>query len=412
MRLLLAVLSAVVFPFTCHATLNFDEALSAIMNRSPEIPTSKSNLISSKSSLLSQKLQILPTLSTGWSKSETFENPTERSGLFVKSTLNLFRGGSHFSSYKSDKYDFQAAKAGLDQTTLTVEEAAVRTLLNYVQRAKDKDVFEKLLAITQESLKTTQLRFKKGLLSEQEVIRSQVDVGIAKASFKTATIDLNNARAELTALLGHSNVVIDWPWKIKLSQMNSSSIRNKQIKIDLRPDVKEARYRVLRDSHTVDSIKGNFLPRVDLSYTFSRDEIQGTELDERTSLLSVSFPLFEGWATVASVRESQVVLAGSRQVMTTRERTALSESESAKANLIESIETAKERQINMQLARKLYRISFKSFQQGRSSVNDIQTEQSRFLNSESQSNSGWTQAHLAWLNFCHALGERLYECTL
>ena len=56
------------------AAASFDEALSAIMERSPDIPSSQAYLDASESSLLSQKLQLLPSVSAGWSKRETFES--------------------------------------------------------------------------------------------------------------------------------------------------------------------------------------------------------------------------------------------------------------------------------------------------------------------------------------------------
>ncbi|TNF25913.1 MAG: TolC family protein [Deltaproteobacteria bacterium] len=394
------------------AAASFDEALSAIMERSPDIPSSQAYLDASESSLLSQKLQLLPSVSAGWSKRETFESISERTGNFLKADFNLFKGGSHYNSWKSNSYGYDAAKAGLDKTKLDVEYGAVQVLLNYIQKAKDKEIFEELLKINQDSLKTTQSRFKQGLISQQEVIRAQVDLGLAKARLKAADIELNNAKSNLETLLGHTNLSLKWPLANDLMKMRLNKLSNLELDLDDRPDVKEARLNVLRDTHNVTSAKGSFLPRVDFSYTLSNDEVNGTNYDERTSLITISIPLFDGWQTVSSVKSSQYTLAASKKTLTTKERSAKSEWDMAKDNLIQAIETARERNSNMILSRKLYKANFRRFQQGRSSVNDLLVDQNRFLDSESQANSGWLQAHMAWLQFCHTMGQRLNNCNI
>ncbi len=411
MRLLLPILISI-FSLNVHASASFNEALTAIMERSPSIPSSQAYLDATESSLLSQKLQLLPSVSAGWTKRETFESISERTGNFLKADFNLFKGGSHYNSWKSSQYSYDAAKAGLDKTKLEVEYSAVQTLLTYIQKAKDKEIYQRLLKINQDSLKTTQSRFKRGLISQQEVIRAQVDLGLSKARVKAADIELNNASSNLETLLGHTEVSLNWPLASDLMKMRLNKLNKLELDLDDRPDVKEARFNVMKDTHNITSLKGSFLPRVDFSYTLSSDETNGTNYDERTSLISISIPLFDGWQTVSSVKSSQYTLANSRKTLTTTERNAKSEWDKVKDNLVQAIETARERNTNMILSRKLYKANFRRFQQGRSSVNDLLVDQNRFLDSESQANYGWLQAHMAWLEFCHTMGQRLNNCSL
>jgi len=409
---LIHVLVVFAVSLNVQAKLNFDEALSSIIERSPDIPSSQAYLDATESSLLSQKLQLLPSFSAGWTKRETFESVSERTGKFFKTDFNIFQGGSHYNSWKSSQYGFDAAKAGLDNTRLSVENSAVRILLNYIQKAKDKEIFERLLKINKNSLKTTRSRFKRGLISQQEVIRARVDLGLAKARLKAADIELNNAKSSLETLLGHTDISLKWPLAGDLLKLQLKKLGRLELDIEDRPDVLEARMNVMRDTHSVTSTKGSFLPRVDFSYTLSSDDVSGTNYDEQTSLITVSIPLFNGWQTVSSVKTSQYTLANSRKTLTTTERNANSEWDKAKNNLIQAIATARDRNTNMKLSRSLYKSNFKRFQQGRSSVNDLLVDQNRFLDSESQANSGWLQAHLAWLDFCHAMGQRIKNCSL
>ncbi|MCO4794177.1 MAG: TolC family protein [Bacteriovoracaceae bacterium] len=395
-----------------HAKLNFSEAIDGIFERSPEIPSSQANLEYSEAALLSQKLQLLPSVSAGWSKTETFESVSERSGNFIKTNFNLFKGGSHYSTWKSSEHNSLSAKAGVDQTILGVEYSAVTTILNFIQKAKDKKIFQKLLKINRDSLRTTKRRYKRGLISQQEVIRARVDLGLAKARLKAARIDLNNSMAKLDSLLGHTDINISWPLAKDLLSLRTKKLKNLEFEAGNRPDIKQARMNVIRDTHTVSAAKRSFLPRVDFSYTISNDDINGTDYSEQTSLLSISIPLFDGWKTVSSIKQTQSTLASSQKTLTQRERNAKSDWEKSKKNLVESLETAKERNSNMKLSRKLYKSNFKRFQQGRSSVNDLQVDQNRFLDSESQANLGWLQAHLAWLDFCHTMGKRISNCNL
>ena len=390
--------------------LSFEKAIVEIKLRSTDLPVSKADLEAADHKHLASRLSFLPALAVGYTKGKTYESPSQSDSLFIKASMNLFNGGSDYSKLKANSYNLLAKKEKLKSDELLVEKKATQAIVDVLIKSFNKHIYLQFKSAKEQSLKTTQLKFKRGLIPKQEVLKSQVDLSLAKASFKTKKIEEAKAKATLQTLLGHSNIKPDWPLREKLKQLNLITLKQEIFSSEKRPDLTEAGFNLSRDQHFLKSSKRAFLPKLDLSYKLSKDSLNSLETDERTLLFTLSLPLFSNWQTYSSFKSTQAVLLSTQYKYEFLKRDANGKWESIKESLAESIHTALEREQNLKISRQLYRDNFKRFKAGKVSVNDLQLDQNRLLDSESQAAAGWASAHLAYLDYCHSKGYSVLNC--
>jgi outer membrane protein TolC len=400
------------FHYQAFARLDFIQALSEIRKRSTDLPPVQAQVEAAEHFQLSKKLKFAPSLTAGYSKSEQMNYSSNTDALFLKSSLNIFNGGSDYADYQAGSFNLFASKAKQSGEVLAVENKATVAIVDYLQKSLNKNIFLGFKRSKRKSLKSIRIRFKRGLTSKQEVLKARVDLGIANARFKSVKISTALSRARLSTLLGHSNLKISWPLKNRLRKIDLKKLRQAEQTLDQRPDLMEAKFKMLRDENTLNSVKRSFLPKVDFSYTISSNTSSNIESDSRISLLTISIPLFSNWTSYSSFKSAQATSSNSKYNFKAKIRSAESEWESLKQNLSDNIQTALEREINVKLSRSLYKDNFKRFKSGRATVNDLQLDQNRLLESESQQSSGWASAHLAFLNFCHAKGSSILHCDI
>ncbi len=392
--------------------LSFSDALKDIEKRSTSILTIKKQVEAADHQYLSSKLNFMPDLSLGYSNNETFKKSSKSDSLYLKTSINLFKGGSDLSNLRASFFNLSAKKSELGQEFLTSESEGSVIMINFIQKSMNYKIFLQFKKIKEKSLNITKERFRKGLTSKQEVLKSKVDLGIARARLRSSKIELSSSRSKLKEVLGHYDIEKSWPFIEKLKSLKLNKISEAYLNQDLRPDLNKVMNQINRESHNLSQIKRSFLPKVDFSYTLSENSFNRFNSSERTSLLTISLPLFSKWKTYSSIKVAQANLFAAKYNYKDKKRIAESEWVSLKENLIENIQTALEREENLALSKELYEDNFKRFQSGRVTVNDLQLDQNRLLESESQSSTGWAQAHLAYLHFCHAQGASIVSCKI
>lgn len=399
------------FPGMAHGKdISFEEALGVIKNRSTDLPPAKDSLSAAESQHFARQMAFLPSLSAGYTKGEDLDTNVASDSVFLKANLNLFKGMSDVSNLRASKFNLFASRAQFDQEHLNVEAKATKAIVDYLQKSINQSIFTSFQQSKRKSLKTTQTRFKRGLTSRQEVMKAQVDLGIAKARVKSANINRSNSRATLITYLGHAKIKQSWPFKRKLKGLNLRNISSMKVNQDKIPELAKAKFQMMREEKNLLSSKQAFIPRLDFSYTMGSNTVNNTDSTERVSLLTLTIPLFSNWQTYSNYKTAQATLTSTKYQFESKKRDLESNWEAVKNNLVESIKTALEREQNLSLSRSLYQVNFKRFRSGKATVNDLQLDQNRLLDAESQASSGWAEAHLAYLDFCHTQGKSILDC--
>ena len=400
----------ILIPLTLEAKgLSFDQALSEIIKRDTNIPQEEAFLKASQSNARSKMLSFLPDLSAGYNKQKTRINTSEFDRFDLTASVNIFKFGADYANYEAANRQLDSRRSSLSQSKLTAEATAIEVLVTNILRSKEVQILEKILKAKESSLKTFRARYKRGLTPSTEVDKARVEVNNAKARFNNALLQLDTARGLLIALLGHSDVNMNWPWIKTLKKNNHEAIKG-EFDLKERPDYQQAQFDLaFREASAKSSIRA-FFPKVDFSYTWSETDFYTSSVNERTSLLSISIPLFNGWRGVSDYETQKALSEQARYRIVRIERDASSEWKTKQINFDISVQTAKDREINLALSRRVYRSTEKRFNKGRVTINELSQDQSRLLDSESLAAAGWAQAHLSLVELCHTRGKDMLRC--
>ncbi|MEZ4752171.1 MAG: efflux RND transporter permease subunit [Bdellovibrionota bacterium] len=397
------------------APLAFQEALSTIVERSTRVNQQTSVLDATRASNVPADLVYLPKLSLGADyeigKKYLGSNESRTGGLNATAELNLFKFGADRNAQNRAHAENAVQEDLLKDSVLKAEDDAVSAIIGLTRAERQRDIRERSTKIREDALRIAEERFKKGLLAKQEVDKVRIERDNATATLKDAEAAVISARASLTALLGHADIVAEWPFQQSLykgKQLTEES--TDQLK--KRPDWQAAEHRLEASEYYADETFGNILPSLDLSgsYGYQKSFSGSGEGSTWSAGISLSIPLFDGLSRLSTHREKVYLKSAAEWGLENTRRQAKSEWESAKGAFTIALETAKVRDQTVQIAEKLYNANLQRFQRGLTNVNDLILDQDRLFNAELLRVSGWANAHLSFTQLCHATGKRLADC--
>jgi outer membrane protein TolC len=390
--------------------LSFEDALKLIIERDTTLPVLHSELETSTLQAQARRLGFLPSLRTSVQQSRSYEFDQRQRTMGLTAELNLFRGGSDLSLLKAADNSRQAADYRLQNRALEVEREGVVALLQFVEIRLRETIYLELEKINQRSLEMMMERSRRGLVPEEEVLKAEIDFQNSKAQRLATEVELERRKAALTEALGHDSLEVRWPFYDQLKQPVEEGVRQVDNAFEGRPDLQNLKHQLMASNESVKAAKRDYFPKVDLSHSWSRFGRDSFDSNDRTLLLSLNFPLFEGWRTKTLIAERSTQHQRAMYEFTRGQRRVVSELVESKENLLRLIETALDRERTLGLAKRVFDANFRRYQEGRASVNDLQIDQGRLLESQLLANRGWLEAHLSIVDFCHARGIPLFNC--
>jgi outer membrane protein TolC len=404
--------------------LKFDQAIQQILARSTDIATQQAQVSETVATNIMARTAFWPNIGVQLSRYENQDNvlltKTISDSANVNAKLNLFRFGADVKGLQAANEDEDTQNFKLSATILNTEETAVQGLINEIQAAFEIDVLAGIVKKEQELLKIGRERYSRGLMPEQEVDKISVDIENASARLADTQVREAQAKANLVALLGGSNIVVDWPWIERFRELNKDSkkrdaLMGTESELEKRPDVRSATKNLEAQQDRTSQRVRQILPSLDGTLTYSSYGLDstpvGTSLDPQwTAGLVINIPLFDQLSNYSVARvqyfEKQKADTGLELV----QRTAMQDWTSAKSTFEIALTTALSRDATAQLSRRLYNDSLKRFRIGRIDANDLALDETRFSDSELLATAGWAQLHLAYAELCHARGLRLMDC--
>ena len=389
--------------------LNFNEALNVIIKRDTYLPIQETEIDSSKTARLSKTLRFLPKIDIGrrWVKDYRTELKTNK--LFLSSSINIFKGGSDYSLLKNKRYEVRRKNVGLKRLRLERESNAIKQLINYISTKKRMVIYEKMVKIKTESLLLAQKRYEKGLTPNEDVLRAQVELQNAKASLEDAILNFNSSKQNLKELIGEYEVMTIWPWEKDLLDIKRQNFKLK--KFSNHPSIEEASIRVSEEESLKNYYRGLMLPKVDFSYSWNRHKNLGTMKDyEQIGLLTITFSIFDGLSQWSDFQTQGAHKIAAEYTLLRTRRNVEENLKIAESNLETSINTALTRGSTLNLSRTLYKNNSRRYKQGKITFTDLEVEQNRLFRSETLSNDGWAKAHIAFSDYCHAIGQLVANC--
>ncbi len=416
LKLSLSVLVACLFSNHALAdkSLSFLQAVDLIIERNTDLSIRKSQLRGVEYGNIGSRTALLPSVSIAYTENTTkFDSVSGKSNsqrMGLDANWNLFRFGADASAWKADISEEKKFESLVEDSHLSAQKAAVSAIANYIGQSSQVDVANKIYKLNLDSHKIVKARFNKGLLSQQEVDKVFIDVQNAKARWQDARISLGNTRANLMALLGHTNIRLQWPWMERFSRKNQKdqSITT-GFAIQNIPSWNAAQSDLDSNNHSVSSNFRKFFPSVDVNGAYNFGGTNSTTTEYFASL-TISLPIFDRLSRYSTYKAQVESRTQAELNLEATRRNVDSEWTAAKNEFEISRTTAIAREEALSIARRIYRANERRFRGGRISANDLSLDQERLFRAEQNAVVGWTSLHIAITRLCHAKGLRLRQC--
>lgn len=400
-------------PRTQTAPLAFSEAYELIQKRNLNVGTQRLNVEIAQAKKLSAVGAFTPSLNLVASDDQAHGtwaraagSPEDLRSARLAVSANLFRSGTDFAALKAANRAVEASEESLGDQRLKAEDDAATTLFTLISRTAEREFVSQIVGLKTESVKIARERFNHGLLPQQEVDKTQIDLDNAQARLIDAEVALSEARAAVNARLGSAQAIrLEWPWKTTIVSDRRPDVD--PFKFENRPDYRSALKTLEAQEWLRHASRAALLPSLDVNASYGNFDLSQADRRDWTLGLTLTVPIFEkfvGWS------EARIQSLAAQQAEIERERvarTANAEVESFTVGYRAARESAVAREKTSKLTSRLYNDNLQRFRLGRASANDLSLDQNRLLEAQILEVQGWTAAHLSLVRLCHALGRSI-----
>ena len=328
-------------------------------------------------------------------------------------TWNIFRGGSDIQGLRASSRDLAYQRNLLRQATLSEESACAKALLTLIESKKTLMVFQKAEANEQAYFQIAQKRYRRSLLSKQELDKVVLDLATSKSQTADAQTNRDRAQAQVAALLGSAGVDDLWPWNNRFAAPQVTQLlhlRKESSSLALRPDFRAARDLVKERRYLADQTELKLLPSIDLTYSLNQQRYStGGGASGWSGMATVTMPLFEGFSSYSNYRLADEALLRAKFNLEQVQRRVSSNQAFAQRNFRVALKQFHERSTVLKTAKAIFAVDMARFKMGRASADDMKLDLERLTNSEILDIQGQDRIHLAYIKLLHAFGKRVLK---
>lgn len=398
-----------VFSFSAFGE-TFDEIVSRMTDADPVVQAQKAQLSKVRAQHLSSLSTFIPRLSAEGTDTQTSDpfNSRSRQGLAM-GRMNLFSSGADWAALNAADLAVKREEAALADVELEREFENAKILIGLIQSQQRQAVYRLLFSTNEELVKIVDARYTRGLTALQEVQKAAIERDNSMARLEDARRDEATGRAAAQAKLGEIALPQDWPWKSLLASDKAKGLVKRAADPGHQPKLVNAELSLQISRELKKESVRRFLPTLDLAVGYGYVDYQLVKEPSWVTTLNLVIPLFDlrnNGKHREAVAQSQVESANldrARQDFDARIK-------ASRSRFSIAVSSAQSREGNVSIANKLYEDNRRRLQQGRSSVNDVAVDQNRLAEAELLAVDGWANAHLEFIELCHALGYRYTKC--
>ncbi|MEW5962899.1 MAG: TolC family outer membrane protein [Pseudomonadota bacterium] len=230
-------------------------------------------------------------------------------GYALSLQQNLFNGFQTTNAVREAEAGVRAGREALRDTERSVLLEAVTAYVDVVRDAAVVKLQENNVQVLSRELKATQDRFDLGEVTKTDLAQAQARRAGAVSQLDLARANLKTSRAIYERIIGHppSNVVDPGAPEKLLPKTIEAALSIGENENAL---IVGALYREQSSRHTVDRIRGELLPEVNLEASYSDrfdtaraiDEVESTQVTGRLTV-----PIYQGGEVSARVRQAKHV---------------------------------------------------------------------------------------------------------
>ena len=279
----------------------------------------------------------------------------------------------------------QAVELSTENYRQTIRDELFKVAQAYYEVLKGERLVEndrETLKLTQEELRVSKVKFKAGDVTEDAVLRAELNISKAESKIIKTLNSLKLAKdvlKRLTGIEGQEVRVVDPP---RLTGENVAYDDGLQKTLENRHDYRQASVSVKMAESDIDLVKARFHPRLEASWDYYKVSDPGwlQEDDYWIALLKLEVPLFEGGYRYYDLKEKRESLKQARLSLEDLTESIKIDLRGARLKMETEEALLANSTKEVELAEKTYEITFAKYQYGAATFSNL-TEALLYLDS-------------------------------
>ncbi|HOX54067.1 MAG: TolC family protein [Candidatus Omnitrophica bacterium] len=306
--------------------LTLDEAIAIALRDNRDILLGAESVKKAKLKIADARSSLYPSFTLSSSLTSTnglYSSTSNQTANQATLKQYLYKGGKTINTIKYNEYNFEVSQALLDKTKLDTIFNVTKTFYTLLLAEDFAKINEQILENTKEHLAVVEARFQNGQASESDILAIKESLSSVEQVYQASQNEVESVELLLKNLLYLDD-------KIKIQCQGQFSYEPRDVAIDealltamkIRPEIKQYEAQEKANKAAIEMAKADNRPSVYASWDYySRSHTAGTNLknwnDYNIIGLTVSWPIFDGWATKSKVEQAIVDL---KQTQLTKEK--------------------------------------------------------------------------------------------
>lgn len=366
--------------------------------------------LSSKTKLLVPNIYF--THSQNSDQSTSSDSTTNYKLTKLNLSYSLFNFGSDYHNYKSNKHSFQSYKQSLSQTLIEQEKIIISTLLESISKHQKVLILEEVSKLKEKLLELSSAKFKRGILSSDDLIKVKIDLSNAKSSAISARQSYLTAKSRLAAYKTPIKLQDEnFPLTSFFKKSGIGKVKNLTIITKNNPELKKLRQYDLSKEFELSSAKKQHYGSFSLNYSRNiyQDNSNSDSLYGHSTSIVYTLPLFENYSLKKKIEQIKAQRLAAKINYQYKKELIGANGLAIKEKLLLSYLNFKNRLTTLAVSRKLFNSSASQFKRGKLSVNDLLIEQDRLLTTKLLTNNAIYDLHISYIDFLHINGLAISE---
>lgn len=399
---LLLILLTVASSTSMAADWSYTNQIATIISKQGDISAAESTANAARERNSVARWTYLPTASLEAKRSLiqsrlSDPNSFRETDTTASVNLNLFRFGADHALKEKSSLQYEASIGRTQIARLEGEAKAAQLINEAIAANMEADVYKRRLSTQSQVIAASEARFRKGMLSEQELTKLKLE-----ASSLALTMNAANRKAQKTvSLVTELGAVMPdpviWPVSnrpnasISIARVREWMAQLKQDPIDVR--VSEAAAGAAEAA--VREARGSMLPSIDAAAAWSRSLVDNAPayVDQKQYYVSLTVPLFSKFSDWGEYRARAEEASAASATLDAARIKSSHEFTHEKILLQALFDEATERDKNIDAADKLFHDNLLRFERGLISVNDLSIDEFRLREAELESVRTWQSLH-------------------
>lgn len=389
---------------------SFFEQVDRVVDGQKSNQIAQSELDAAKERSRTKKYNFLPSVSASasqslYSKTSDVPDDVTTKSLGADVSVNIFRFGADRAARAGATESLQAAEIKRDARRLAADSRAATMIADALAARMALTVYEHRIVTALQSINAADARYRKGLLSEQELAKLKLDFTSLQLAKKSAEREAAQTTQLIESFGGDVPANATWPMAngselaTKIKKWASSLTANH---LSIKALAAESR----AADAAVTEARSAMLPSIDLGGSWRKiyADSDMPVRDHKEIVASVSVPIFSKFSDSGEYRARVLEASALKTSLATEETTSTQTFKFAVQSLTDTIDEALERERQIATAERLYSDNLQRFQRGLITVNDLSIDEHRVQEAELTAIQTWQKAHTEWFHVAELAG--------